>query len=329
VHIKQAARIAGITLGCVLPWLATSLQAQTNYPNKPIHFIVPYTNGGLGDTFGRAMGQHLGQRLGQPVVIDNRPGGSQVIALDAVAKAAPDGYTLVYGTQSGMVFTTASKKSLPYDPLKDFASIGMLFDTPFYLIVHPSVPAKNVQELIAYVKANPGKLSYASIGVGSGQHLAMELFRSQTDLDIVHVPYKGSAPASFDMVSGRVQVMFEGPTTSATSIRSGKLRALASSGTQRTRSMPELPTVAESGVPGFDIATWFGLQTTAGVPRAIIERLNQEVVQWLRLPETREKLADKFSLTITPSTPGEMTERIAREMPIFTTLMRSAGIEPE
>jgi tripartite-type tricarboxylate transporter receptor subunit TctC len=275
------------------------------------------------------MGQHLGQRLGQPVVIENRPGASQMIALETIARSAPDGHTIGYGTQSGMIFTTASKKTLPYDPLKDFASIGMLFATPFYLIVHPSVPAKNVLELIAYVKANPGKLSYASIGVGSGQHLAMELFRGRTGLNMVHVPYKGSAPAAIDMVSGQVQVMFEGPITSTPNIRNGKLRGLASSGTQRTRSMPELPTVAESGVPGFDIATWFGLQTTAGVPRPIIERLNQEVVQWLKLPDTRDRLADKFSLDITPSTPDEMTERIAREMPVFTKLMRNAGIEPE
>jgi len=325
----KATRLGLAALWCALPWLAANAAAQGTYPSKPIRFIVAYTTGGLADTFGRAMGQHLGQRLGQPVVIENRPGASQVIALEAAAKAPPDGHTLVYGTQSGMVFTTASKKTLPYDPLKDFAAIGMLFTTPFYLLVHPSVPATNVQEFIAYVKANPRKLSYASVGVGSGQHLAMELFRSRTDLDIVHVPYKGSAPASVDMISGQVQAMFEGPITSAPSIRSGKLRVLASSGTQRTRSMPNLPTVMESGVPGYDISTWFGLQTTAGVPRPIIDRLNQEVVQWLHSPETRDKLADKFSLDITPSTPGEMAERIAREIPIYTKLMRAAGIEPE
>ena len=321
---------AGLTaLCCVLPCLASNASAQVTYPSKPIRFIVAYTTGGLGDTFARAMGQHLSQRLGQPVLIENRPGASQVIALEATAKAPPDGHTLVYGTQSGMVFTTASKKTLPYDPLKDFAAIGMLFTTPFYLIVHPSIPATNVQELIAHIKANPHKLSYASVGVGSGQHLAMELFRSRTDLDIVHVPYKGSAPASVDMIAGQVQVMFEGPITSAPSIRSGKLRALASSGTQRTRAMPNLPTVMESGVPGYDMSTWFGLQTTAGVPRPVIDRLSQEVGQWLLSPETREKLADKFSLDITPSTPAEMSERIAREIPIYNKLIRAAGIEPE
>ncbi|OGA36996.1 MAG: hypothetical protein A3G80_13775 [Betaproteobacteria bacterium RIFCSPLOWO2_12_FULL_62_13b] len=315
-------------LCCTLPWLAANVQAQ-DYPSKPIRFILPYTTGGLGDTVARAMAQHLSQRLGQPVVVENRPGGSQVIALDATAKSAPDGHTIAYGTQSGMIFTTATKKSLPYDPLKDFASISTLFTTPFYLIVHPSVPAKSVQELIAYAKANPGKLSFASIGLGSGQHLAMELFRAKTGVELLHVPYKGSAPASVDLASGRVQVMFEGPGTGLPAIRAGRVRPLGSSGTERTASLPDLPTVQESGVPGYEITPWFGLQTVAGVPRPIVDRLNQEVRQWLGMAETREKLAKKLSLELMPSTPDEMTERIRREMPIFTKLIRAAGIAPE
>jgi tripartite-type tricarboxylate transporter receptor subunit TctC len=316
-------------LGCATLAIAATAQAQSSYPTKPIRFFVAYTAGGLGDTFARSMGAGLSQRLGQPMVIENRPGASQVIALDAAAKSPPDGYTLVYGTQSGMVFTTASKKSLPYDPLKDFASISMLFDTPFYLIVHPSMPVNSVKEFVSYAKANPGKVTYASIGVGSGQHLAMELFASRLGLDMVHVPYKGSAPASTDMLAGRVMAMFEGPTTSAPHIRSGKIRALASSGAQRTRSMPNVPTVIEAGVPGYEMGTWFGLQTVAGTPRPIIDRLNSEVVAWLKSPDVREKLADKFSLEITPSTPEEMAERIRREIPVFQKLFRSVGIEPE
>ena len=324
------ARSIAACLACVSLFIAASAHAQGGYPAKPIRFIVPYMNGGLGDTFGRAMAEYLGPKLGQPVVVDNRPGASQVIAMDAMAKAPPDGYTIAFGTESGMVFTTVSKKSLPYDPIKDFAPIGLLFDTPFYLIVHPSIPANNVLELIAYIKANPGKLSFASIGVASGQHLAMELFRNRVgDLDIVHVPYKGSAAAALDMYSGRVQVMFEGPATTSTGLRTGKLRVLASSGSQRTRAMPQLPTVMESGVPGYELATWWGLQTSAGTPRGIIDRLNHEVSQWLRLPETRDKVADKFSLDLKTSTPEEMGERIVREIPVFTKLMRSAGIEPE
>ena len=326
----HSARFVAFCLACASCFIAASAHAQGSYPAKPIRFIVPYMNGGLGDTFGRAMAEYLGPKLGQPIVVDNRPGASQVIAMELAAKAPPDGYTIAFGTESGMVFTTASRKTLPYDPVKDFAPIGLLFETPFYLIVHPSVPAQNVQELIAYIRANPGKLSFGSIGVASGQHLAMELFRNRVgDLDIVHVPYKGSAAAALDMYSGRVQVMFEGPATTSTGLRTGKLRVLASSGTQRTRAMPQIPTVMESGVPGYELATWWGLQTSAGTPRAIIDRLNHEVSQWLRLPETRDKVADKFSLDLKTSTPEEMGERIAREIPVFVKLMRAAGIEPE
>ena len=326
MHSTRLASI--IASGCASLWLASSVWAQAPYPARPVRFLVAYTAGGIGDTVGRALAQHLTQRLGQPVLVENRPGASQVIALDALAKSPPDGYTLAYGTQSGMVFTTALKKSLPYEPLKDFSAIGMLFATPMFLFVTPSVQIQNVSELIAYVKANPGKLSFASVGVGSAQHIAMELFRSQTGIDMVHVPYKGSAPASVDLVAGRVQVMFDGPILNEGNIRSGKLRAIASSGTQRMRSWPQVPTVKET-LPGFEIATWFGLQTNAGVPGPIIDRLNRETGEWLRLAETREKLADQFSLELTASTPEAMSERIRREIPVFTQLMRTAGIEPE
>lgn len=322
-------RLAAITLSCAAPWLAANVQAQATYPLKPIRFIVGFTPGGLTDVFARALAQNLSQRLGQAMVVENRPGAAQIIALDTLAKSTPDGYTVGYGTQSGMVFTTAMKKALPYDPLKDFSSISLLFSSPLYLIVHPSVPARNVLELIAHVKANPGKLSFASVGVGSAQHIAMELFRSRTDLDMLHVPYKGSMPASADMMAGRVQVMFEGTILNEGNIRAGKLRALASSGAQRMRSQPQLPTVAESGVPGFEIATWFGLQGPAGVPRPVIDRLNREIAEFLRMPETRDNLADKFSLDLKASTPEEMTERIRQQLPMFTKLLRSRGIDPE
>ena len=315
------------SLLAALAIVAGAAHAQS-YPAKPIRFLVGYTPGGLADTFARVMSADLQKTLGQPIVIENRPGGSQVIALDAGAKAPADGYTWSYGTQSGMVFTTASKKSLPYDPLKDFAAISMLFQTPLYLVVHPSVPAQNVKELIAHVKANPGKLSFASIGLGSTQHLAMEMFVSRTGLKMVHVPYKGSAPASTDLIAGRVQAMFEGPTSSAPHIKSGKLRALATSGSERTESFKQVPTIAESGLPGFDMASWFGVQTVAGTPRPIIDRVNKDVVAWLKSPEAA-KLAQKYDLDLTPSTPEQMAERIRREIPEFMKLMRSVGIEPE
>ena len=320
---------AGLTaLCCALPCVAAQVAAQGTYPSKPIRFIVAYTTGGLGDTFARAMGQHLGQRLGQPVVIENRPGASQVIALEATAKAPADGHTLVYGTQSGMVFTTASKKTLPYDPLKDFAAVGMLFTTPFYLLVHPAIPATNVQELIAYIKANPHKLSYASVGVGSGQHLAMELFRSRTDLDIVHVPYKGSAPASVDMISGQVQLMFSIAGVAAPHIKSGRLRALGVTSLQPSALFPGLPTVAASGLPGYESIQMFGLYLPAATPARIAERLNRDVVQALNRPEAKEKLLAS-GLEVVANSPQQFTAVIKTDMATMGKVIKDAGIRAD
>lgn len=316
---------------CALLACAMSLaQAQEGsaYPLRPVRIIIPYTPGGLVDVFARALGLHLQQRLGQPFIMDNRPGASQAIGLELTAKSPPDGYTLVTGTQAGLVFTTAARASLPYDPVKDFAHITTLFDTPFYLVVHPSLPVHSVQEFIAYAKARPGKLSYASIGVGSGHHLAMELFKMRTGIDVLHVPYKGSPQSMTDLVTGLVQVEFEGPVATLPNIRSGKIRALASSGTGRTRAMPELPTVSEAGVPGYEIAPWFGLSAPAGVPGPIIERLNREVREMLNAPAERERFAAS-NIEFLPSTPDEMAARVRAEIPAWAKVMRAAGIQPE
>jgi tripartite-type tricarboxylate transporter receptor subunit TctC len=319
-----------LLLCCLLSWPAAPAQAQSapdNYPSRPVHFLVPYTPGGALDVFARGLAQHFQERTGQPMVVENRPGASQAIALDAAAKSPADGYTLVMGTQSGLVFLTAARKSLPYDPLRDFASITMLFAFPFVVTVHPSVPVRTVQELIALAKAQPGKLFYASIGTGSGHHLATEIFKTRTGIDMVHVPFKGNAQAQTDLVAGQVQVMLEGPSILPL-VKSGKVRALATTGRIRTKSMPELPTVIEAGVPGFDIATWFGLSAPAGVPRPIIDRLNREVGDYLRLPATYDKFSSA-GYEFMPSTPEEMTERVKSELPMWTKVMRAAGIEPE
>jgi tripartite-type tricarboxylate transporter receptor subunit TctC len=321
-------RAALAALFAALACMSAHAQDAAGFPAKPMRVIVPYTPGGLVDVFARALGAYLTQRLGQPLVMDNRPGASQAIGLELAAKSAPDGYTLVTGTQAGLVFTTAARASLPYDPLRDFAHITTLFDTPFYLVVHPSVPAHSVQEIIAYAKSRPGNLSYASIGVGSGHHLAMELFKMRTGIDVVHVPYKGSPQSMTDLISGLVQLEFEGPVATLPNIRSGKIRALASSGHARTRALPELPTVSEAGVPGFEIAPWFGLSAPAGVPRPIIDRLNREVAAMLNSPAERERFAAS-NIEFKPSTPEEMTERVRAEIPVWTKVMRAAGIQPE
>ncbi len=315
----------------VLGALSSVSQAQNpaaNYPSKPLRLIIPYAAGGLGDTVGRLAAQHLTTSLGQPVLADNRPGASQAIALELAAKATPDGYTLVLGTQSGLIFATAARKSLPYDPLRDIASISMLFTVPYYLIVHPSLPAKNVQELVALARANPGKYSFGSIGVGSGNHLAMEIFKVRAGIDMVHVPFKGAPQGMLALVAGDLNLTFEGPVTSLPNIRSGKIRALASSGITRTVALPDLPTMAESGLPGFDVVTWFGLSTTGGTPRPIIDRLNREIGEFLKLPSTRARFSD-MNLDVVYSTPEAMTARLQADLPLITKVMRAAGIQPE
>jgi tripartite-type tricarboxylate transporter receptor subunit TctC len=317
-------------LCCGLSSFAATVQAQVTapgYPDRPVRFIVPFTAGQLVDVFARAVAQHLSARLGQAVVVENRPGASQAIALEAAAKSPPDGHTILMGTQSGLVLLTASRKTLPYDPLRDFAPITMMFATQLYLVVHPSVPARSVRELVALAKAQPGKLNYASTGNGGGHHLIMEMFKTRTGVDMVHVPFNGNGPAQMGVLTGQVHVMFEGPTI-LTHVRSGKLRALASSGPKRAVSTPDLPTVSEAGVPGFEMSTWFGLAAPAGVPQPIIDRLNREVGDMLRLPSTREKFA-LYDIELISSTPDEMRERIRSEIPLWSKVMRAAGIEPE
>ncbi len=298
------------------------------YPNRPLKLIVPLMPGGLVDTFGRALAQHLSDRLAQAMVVENRPGASQAIALEALAKSTPDGYTLLLGPQSGMVLNTVSRKSLPYDVLRDFAPISMLFVTPVFLVVNPSVPAASVRELIALAKANPGKYAFASLGRGTSAHLAGETFKTMAQIDLLHVPYKGSSQASTALLVGDVQMMFEGGISSLPYARSGKLRALASTGPTRAEdAIANLPTMNET-LPGFDRISWFALFAPAGVPRPIIERLNREVSLYLNLPSTREKFLSA-GVELSPSTPEELGARLRSELPVYAKTLREAGINPE
>ncbi len=314
-----------IALGAVA---CSPAQAQQSYPSRPIRLIVPLSPGGLVDTFARTVAQYFSERLGQPVVVENRPGASQAIAAEALAKSAPDGYTLMLGTQSGIISTSVLRKKLPYDPLRDFSTISMLFESPLYLVVHPSVPANSVAELIKLARAQPGKLSFATIGTGTAPHIGSALFMKMAGVEFLHVPYKGSSQAIADLLSGQVQMMFEGGVSSLPHARTGKLRALATTAARRTEAMPGLPTVAEAGVPGYEVNTWFGLMTNAGVPRAIIDRLNREAVELLKLPSTHEKFK-AAGIEIMSSTPEAFAERIRSELPKWTKIMRDIGIQPE
>lgn len=321
------ARIALMCLAFSLCAQNAHSQGSIDYPVRPLRIIVPFAPGSTTDTFTRAIGQHLSTRLKQPAVIDNRPGASQLIALEAVARSPADGYTLFLATQSGLVFLTGTRKSLPYDPVKDFAPITMMYESQLYLMVRPDTPVNSVKELLAWAKAQPGKFNYPSIGVGSTQHLAMEMFKTRAGIDLVHVPYKGSPQIQSAILSGEVQVVFDG-ALSLPLVRNGKLRALGSSGAERSQATPDLPTIREAGVPDFSIASWFGLGAPAGVPRPIIDRLNHEVADYLRSPAGREKFAP-FNVDLRPSTPEQMAERIRTEIPIYTKVMRAAGIEAE
>jgi tripartite-type tricarboxylate transporter receptor subunit TctC len=301
---------------------------RRNATVKPIRVLIPLAPGGLGDTFARTMGEHFSKRLGQPLIVESRQGANQTIALDLTAKAAPDGYTLLQSTQAGVVFATAMRKSLPYDPVKDFTQIGLLFTTPFYLIVHPSLPVKNLQDFIALAKSKPKQLNFASIGIGSGHHLTMEFLMMRTGIELTHVPYKGTDQAMPDMFSGRVQAMFQGPTSTLPAVRSGKLRALGISAPERNKALPDVPTIAEQGVPEFKMDTWFGLTGPANLPRPIVNRLNAEVNNLVRLPEVHEKFASSY-LDFLGGTPERMAELIRSEIPVWNKVVRQAGIEPE
>jgi tripartite-type tricarboxylate transporter receptor subunit TctC len=302
--------------------------AAQDYPNRTIRILTGTSAGGMVDSFGRSLAGHLSQSLGAPVVMENRPGASHMISHEAVAKAEPDGYTLLQNSQIGLVFVQGTHKSVPYDPIKDFTHITTLFSSPFYLMVHPSVPAQSVQELLGYARANPGKLNYGSIGVGSMHHLGMELLSIRTGIRMVHVPYKGSAQLMPDILAGQIQLMFQGPTSSIPPARAGKLRALAVTGPERSRAMPQLPTMAQAGVPDFNIDAWFGLSGPANLPRAIVERLNRDIVSFLRNKETIEKSAVE-NIDLLPGTPEQHVARVRSEIPLWTKVMRASGVQPE
>ncbi len=324
---KISSRVVIVALCGLMPWFATPAQAQgtaQDYPNRSIRFIVPHTPGSLVDTFSRSLAQHLSERLGRPVVIDNRPGASQAIGAELAARSAPDGYTIFLGTQVGLVLNGITRKNLPYDTLRDFAPISLLFMTRMYLLVHSSVPAKSVQEVVALARSRPGKLSYASIGVGSSSHLAMELFKSTMKINILHVPYKGQAQATADVLAGHVDMMF-----SVSALSSGKLRVLAYAGQNRSVAMPSVPTMNEAGVTGFDVSSWFSVVAPAGVPRPIIERLNHDIVDILRSPPIRKQAAADGTIELSPSTPEELTEHIRSQIPFWAKIVRDAGIQPE
>ncbi len=270
--------------------LAESTAAQ-GYPVKPIRFVVPYVPGGNTDILSRLLGQKLNEAWRQQVIIDNRPGAAGTVGAELVARAPADGYTIIMGTFGNIIVANSLYKSLKYDPLKDFAPVALVSLPPGILVEHPAVPAQNVRELIAYAKLNPGRLNYGSPGTGAWNHLFFELFNASAGVAIVHVPYKGIAPAVIDLLGGQVQLAISAFPTALPHVKSGKLRALAVTSIKRSGLMAEVPTIAESGLPGYEAAGWFGVLAPAGTPPSVVTKLNTEINRILELPEVKASLA--------------------------------------
>ena len=318
-NLLQAASALGL-----LPGLS---QAQAAYPNKPIRYIVPVSAGGGSDMVGRTLTERWGALLKQSFVVDNQAGGGGVIACQATARAAPDGYTLLQGYVATHGTSPATRK-VPYDAVKDYTAIGMIGATPNVLVVNAALPVKTLKEFVEYVKKNPGRLSYGSAGQGSLTHLTMELFKQQIDSFLVHIPYRGIAPAFTDLIGGQTQAMFPGLAAAVPHIKSGRVRPLAVTGLQRHPQYKDIPTLDESGFKGFDAQQWYGVVGPAGMPAPIVKQLNETLATVLKSPELREKLSVEAIEPIT-MTPEQFAAFIKSEIVRWTALAKARNIELE
>jgi tripartite-type tricarboxylate transporter receptor subunit TctC len=306
--------------------LAAGMAQAQSWPSKPLRYIVPFPPGAFNDTLARTLAAELPKSLGQPVVVENRPGGNTIIGTELAAKSPPDGYTLFGAALPFSVIQSLYKTS--FDVTRDFAPITLAGVTPNLLVAHPGAPVNNVRELIAYAKANPGKLNYASTGNGTSNHLSFELFKAMTQTNITHVPYKGSAPAVTDLIGGQVQVMFDNTPNVLPHVRAGKLKALGVSTKARTPLAPEVPSVDEAGVPGYDVSVWFGVLTVAGTPREIVQRLNGEMVKILASPEIRERFG-KTGVQVVAGTPEHFSQFLKGEVDRWARVVREANIKAD
>lgn len=320
--LVRTVRSAALVATAVTAVLAHGADAP--YPTRPIRIIVPYPPGGSTDPTARNLGQWLGEKWNQPVVIDNRPGAGSTLGHALGAQATPDGYNLLLGTSGGLVTGPASGTKVAYDPVKDFTPIGIAVDVPFLLVLNASVPVKSVKELIELAKAQPGKVTFGSPGVGTPNHLGMELLKSLGKAEFVHVPYKGGGPAMVDLLAGRISGLFGGIPYVAPVAKSGKVKIIAVGHPKRTKFYPDLPAVAET-LPGFSNTTWYGLLGPVGIPRSIVARITAEMKVALADPKFREQL-EALGLDPTYGTPQEMHDRIKSELARWTKVIKEAGI---
>jgi len=323
--MKERALLAAlflVTLAGTLPACAQE------YPRKAIRLIVPFAPGGGNDTVARAIAQSAGASLGQPVVVDNRAGAGGMLGAELAAKSPPDGYTLFLGGVGSHAVNPNLHAKLPYDPVKDFAPITLIASAPSVLVVNPSLPARTLAEFTALAKASPGRINYASNGNGSSAQLAAVLYESMAGVQMVHVPYKGLAPALVDLLAGEVQAMFSSVVAIVPNIKAGRLRALAVTGKRRAALLPEVPTLDESGVPGYEAGSWYGILAPAGTPQAVVAKLHEAIVRALAQPEVRERLVSEGAEVI-GSTPEAFAAHITAELARMGKLIRDAGIRME
>ena len=325
--MKFACKLSAAVLAAAAFIAPGAASAQEAYPNKPIHMILPFPPGGVTDLLARALGEKLSTRMGQPVVVENKPGAGTMLASEYVARAKPDGYTILMAASSLSTAPLIYDKA-PYDAIKSFAPVTQVASVVHVLEVSPKLPVTNLKELIAYAKANPGKLSYASTGTGTSTHLEGELLKSMAGIDMVHVPYKGSGPALNDLVGGQLGVMIDALGSSGPFIKAGKLRPLGVTTAKRSASIPELPTLSESGVPGYEAMPWLGLVAPAGTPPEVVDRLYKETAKVLEEPAIKERFKG-WGLDIIGNTPAEFSSFIKRDIDQWSRVIKSANIKGE
>jgi len=307
-----------------LIFLFANVAAGQNYPNRALRIVVPLTPGGGNDTIARLIAQRLTVTLKQQVVVDNRPGAGGLIGADYVAKSAADGYTLLLGNVANMAIIPNIQKNVPYDPLKDFAPVSLIASAPLLVVVHPSLPVKSIKQLIAFAKARPGQLNYASNGVGTTTHLATAMFAMMTDVKLVHVPYKGLSAAMGDLMGGQVPLMFSSAVAMLPHVKSGRLRVLAMTGAKRSPAIPDIPTVAESGVPGYEAGSWYGIVAPTGTPRPVIDLLSQQIAAAAKAPDMARHLAADAVVAI-GSSPEQFATHIKKEFDRVHAVVSKSG----
>jgi tripartite-type tricarboxylate transporter receptor subunit TctC len=314
-----------------LPLLSLALVANAaaqGYPTRQVRVIVPYPPGGTTDILARLAAKELTERLKQPFVVENRAGASGAIGSAEVARAAPDGYTLVMATASSHGINSAIYKNLPYDAVKDFAPVTNVASTPNIIVVNPNVPAKNLQELIALARSEPGKLNFGSTSLGGSPHMSAELLKMMTHIDITHVPYKGAAPMLTDLIGGQIQIGFDNLPSTIGFVRAGKVRAIAVTTPERWPAAPDIPTVAESGVPGYEVSGWFGLLAPAGTPKAVLDTIQQALAAAVQKPELKKQMLDLGAQPIA-NTPDEFAAQIRREVDKWKSVVAATGVKVE